>query len=294
MRMAGGRRKGFTMVELLVVIAIIALLAAFLLPVIAAATASARRANCSNKERQIYQGLRMYLNNFEEFLPLAFLKTVGDNTYLQKTTYWRFLIHEFAEAGFNHMVDTDPNTKEKIPQKAQRDKLFWSDPARGYTLDYMAPSLLFTGHLDINKEIDTSKNGEFDKHVHFGQAIQDVAATQRPLLTESDAGYPAVADPSQDPEDWKEKPAANEHKTELQEGWTLAELDTNVKVLIGVGRSLRTVGDYGKVSSRIDFRHNKAANVLFLDGHVDMVSETNQVRIGAIHNAWNNMAPTGQ
>jgi len=288
------------MVELLVVIAIIALLAAFLLPVIAAATASANRARCSNKERQFFPGIRMYLSNFDDYFPVAWVVHEGADattkTRLGYISFWRLLIHEACEAGFNRLLD--PN-KESVKEKLARDKIFWADPAKGYTNDYFAPSILFTGWMkgDGSKEIDTSvTNKTFDRHVHFGQATQDVSSTQRPVLTEGDAGYPAVANPGDTPEDWKGKPADTTHKADLQSGWTLSPAfpggDANDVALIGVGKSLRVNDDYSRESIRFDFRHNKMINVLFLDGHVDSVAESNQSRVRAIIDAWNALAPT--
>ena len=64
-------RKGFTLIELLVVISIIGLLMAILLPSLGKAREQARRIKCASNLRQLDFALRIYADDYDNWLPQA-------------------------------------------------------------------------------------------------------------------------------------------------------------------------------------------------------------------------------
>jgi prepilin-type N-terminal cleavage/methylation domain-containing protein len=78
-------RRGFTLVELLVVIAIIGTLVGLLLPAVQAARESARRSDCTNRVRQMAQGMQ----NLAGTLPQPAFISAG---YAPKSTSGKFWV----------------------------------------------------------------------------------------------------------------------------------------------------------------------------------------------------------
>jgi prepilin-type N-terminal cleavage/methylation domain-containing protein/prepilin-type processing-associated H-X9-DG protein len=68
-------RRAFTLIELIVVIAIVAILAALLLPGLANAKATARKAKCLSNLRQLAIAAQVFVDNHEDAFPKAYWLT---------------------------------------------------------------------------------------------------------------------------------------------------------------------------------------------------------------------------
>lgn len=90
-RANAGLKQAFTLIELLVVIAIIAILAAMLLPALAAAKQRAWRIQCTSQMKQLSLGFFMFAPEHEDRLPPAAFRT-GD--YLYQLS-WDDYIHRY-------------------------------------------------------------------------------------------------------------------------------------------------------------------------------------------------------
>lgn len=83
-----GTRAAFTLIELLVVIAIIAILAAILFPVFAQAREKARQTSCMSNLKQIGLALHMYVQDYDETMPMGWSTYVRPSDGLTVARDW--------------------------------------------------------------------------------------------------------------------------------------------------------------------------------------------------------------
>ena len=261
-------RSGLTLVEALAILAVIACLVWLLIP---ARKRVARADLCADRLRALHHGLRAYLASSNDCFPPAWHvagPAVADD--LGNLTYSRFAILEAADPSFRHRVsprDVQRHTDNLLAARQEKyllTRAFWRCPAKGWTDDYFAPAILF-------------RTGE--RPAHFDEVTRPFTAADRPLLSDVNASFP-------DPE--ADDPKDPGHQHELRTGFSIVK-ESELDVFLGVGPSLRVDGL--PTSSRLDFRHDRAANVLFLDGHFEPLKSDDALRLERLHRSWNHLHP---
>ena len=111
---------GFTLIELLVVVAVISLLAAILFPVFARARENARRASCMSNLKQMGLGVMMYVQDYDEKYPPAYIPAPGPSPDGQTAPWssslwlWQQIIYPYTKSSQIYRCPSNPTSRKEL------------------------------------------------------------------------------------------------------------------------------------------------------------------------------------
>jgi prepilin-type N-terminal cleavage/methylation domain-containing protein/prepilin-type processing-associated H-X9-DG protein len=232
-------RRAFTLIELLVVIAIIGILAALLLPALSSARAQAKRASCLGNLRQIGVAAMMYADDYNGYGPLSKGPYQG-----AEYSYNLFL------APYTQRVQANNNTVFICPERPMPLTVGANlAGARTYAVNPQVVGAPYGGGNWLNSS-------------GTQQLPKKLAQISRP------SEVILIGDSNQ--------VAANNGSSESYFQGSPFNLASTSQPLNSAINNTPTLEDLdvppASAGGRFRYRHNKAANVLMVDGHAESIA----------------------
>jgi prepilin-type N-terminal cleavage/methylation domain-containing protein/prepilin-type processing-associated H-X9-DG protein len=236
------RRPAFTLIELLVVISIIAILVALLLPALRSARDAAKAIQCGTQLKQIGLGFNLYAEDHKDYFPLLSDGVTVNAAPRYQAEWYREMVCQFDYLGRRYNPYSSTSYFNMKPML--------TIPTLQYAMGLLGcPSADF-----LSARINTPTAAE--NPYYTGGAGYAAAATNYGL------NWRAWME-RKNPVLWKIDPLGRQEMIRPSSTFMMSETQQGTTSSYGSAMIPWAGGE-----DTLEYRHNKALNMLYMDGHV--------------------------